>query len=45
MTTGGWIFLILTWGVIISLMIFCYVRVLRDNPVDDPVDNQDIKQV
>jgi len=29
MTTGGWILIILAWGVIFSLLIFCYSRVLK----------------
>ncbi len=28
MTAAGWIFLILSWGVIIGLTIFCFVKVI-----------------
>ena len=28
MTTGGWLFLIVAWGVIISLVVYCYARTL-----------------
>jgi hypothetical protein len=31
MSVGGWIFLILIWGIITSIMVFCYGRVLKDN--------------
>jgi hypothetical protein len=31
MTLGGWIFFIFTWGIIISLVIFSYRRVLGNN--------------
>jgi hypothetical protein len=30
MTFGGWIFLILSWGVIIGLVIFCIYKVLKE---------------
>lgn len=29
MTTGGWIFLIMGWGVIISLTTYCFVKVMK----------------
>jgi hypothetical protein len=29
LTTGGWIFLILAWGSIISVTVFCLRRILR----------------
>lgn len=29
MTLGGWIMIILSWGIIISLMVFCYYKVFR----------------
>jgi hypothetical protein len=29
MTTVGWIFMALSWAVILGLVIFCFVRVLR----------------
>lgn len=31
MSTGGWIFLILTWGIIIFLVLFSYRKVLKDS--------------
>jgi hypothetical protein len=37
MTTGGWIFIILSWGAILTLLIYCYTKILshdakkRDN--------------
>ena len=30
MTTGGWIFLVLSWGVILSLVLFCYSKIISD---------------
>lgn len=27
MTTAGWIFLILSWGVVIALMVWCIYRI------------------
>jgi hypothetical protein len=35
MSTGGWIFLVLTWSVITSLMVYCYTKVLKKNNSDD----------
>ncbi len=37
MTVGGWIFILLSWGVILSLLTYCYVRILSkdaDNETD-----------
>lgn len=31
MTTEGWIFLILAWGVILSLTAYCFNKVLKGN--------------
>lgn len=28
MTAGGWVFMIISWSVIISLMAFCYYKTL-----------------
>ena len=28
MTTGGWIFMLVTWAVIISLLVFTYARTI-----------------
>jgi hypothetical protein len=30
MTTGGWVFMIGAWTAIISLVIFCFSKVLRN---------------
>ena len=30
MTTGGWVFMISAWTAIISLVIFCFSKVLRN---------------
>jgi len=35
MSTGGWIFLALTWGTIISIMVYCYAKVLKKDGDDD----------
>lgn len=32
MTTGGWIFMLISWGVILSLMMFTYVRTITCKP-------------
>jgi hypothetical protein len=32
MTTGGWMFLGLSWSVILGTCVFCFVRVLRPRP-------------
>ncbi len=29
LTTGGWIFLIIAWGCVISLTVYCFTRVLK----------------
>jgi hypothetical protein len=29
MRISGWIFMIISWGAIISLLIFCYSRIFR----------------
>ena len=36
MTTGGMVFLVLAWGVIISLVTFCYYRTLSKHDEDQP---------
>ncbi|HKK21586.1 MAG TPA: hypothetical protein VJ983_08945 [candidate division Zixibacteria bacterium] len=41
MTTGGWIFMLLSWTVIISVLIFCYKRTFSgDNRSEDTENNQ-----
>jgi len=34
MTIWGWIFLVLSWGFILSLTMFCFYKVLRIEPQD-----------
>lgn len=29
MSISGWVFLILSWGIVIILSIFCYIKVLK----------------
>jgi len=41
MTIGGWIFMILAWGVIIFTLIYTYSRLVSGN--DKQVDQQDYK--
>jgi len=31
MTFGGWIFMLLTWGIITGLMVYCYTKVIRSD--------------
>jgi hypothetical protein len=41
MTTGGWIFMLLSWTVIISVLIFCYRRSFGgDSNAQDSQDKQ-----
>jgi len=35
MTTAGWVFLLLSWGMILSLLSFCYGRILRGKKSND----------
>lgn len=39
MTTGGWIFMILAWGVIIAIPIYCYGSLIMGNK-DEPAQDQ-----
>lgn len=34
MTSGGWIFMLITWGIIISLLVFTYARTITYNEED-----------
>ena len=34
MTAGGWILLVLSWGLIIALNVFCFVKVLGKKETD-----------
>lgn len=29
MTLAGWIFLVTSWGVILSIVVFCFVKMFR----------------
>lgn len=31
MTTGGWIFMIFSWGVILALVVYAYAKTLTSN--------------
>jgi len=44
MTFGGWIFFILTWGIIISLVVFSYGKVIRDSGNEKNPDNPDMTE-
>jgi hypothetical protein len=35
MTTAGWIFMLLSWGVILGLFIYCMVRTLTSGKRND----------
>jgi hypothetical protein len=39
MTIGGWIFFIITWGIIISLVVFSYGRVIKGSNNKDDQEN------
>jgi len=39
MTLAGWILLILSWGLIIALNIFCFVKVLGQKDDERRVDD------
>jgi len=41
MTTGGWIFMLLTWGIIITILIACYSRIMSDH--DNEQDRDDYR--
>jgi len=34
MTTFGWIFLVISWGTILSFLIFCFGRIIRAKKID-----------
>lgn len=36
MTTAGWVFLTLSWGGILALAVFCYLRILKSNQRKEP---------
>ncbi len=33
MTIGGWIFLSISWGIILSLAIFCFIKVFSKKEI------------
>ncbi len=35
MKTGGWIFLILSWGLLLWLNGFCFYKILRHHGLED----------
>lgn len=37
MTAGGWILMIVAWGSILGLTVWCIVRVLTSEPLDDGI--------
>ena len=39
MSTGGWIFMILTWGAIIAILIYCYSSLILEKD-DTPGQDQ-----
>ena len=42
MTAGGLIFLIIAWGSIIALVLFCYIKIITDksdSPGDQKIEN------
>lgn len=43
LTLLGWFLMILTWGAIISLNVFCFVRIFRDttDEIPDPLPTLD----
>ncbi len=43
MTVGGWIFIILSWGVILSLLTYCFVRILSKDSDDKRNGNAALK--
>lgn len=41
MNTGGWIILIIMWGTIIGLGIFCFGRIFMDKKSPSAMDAED----
>jgi hypothetical protein len=39
MKTSGWIVLITTWGIILSMFAFSFVKILRENDKDPDNDS------
>jgi len=42
LTTGGWFFMLLAWGGIIALNVFCFYVIMRDSQEDivDPMPEE-----
>jgi hypothetical protein len=42
MTTGGWIFMLSSWVIIIGVSVFCYIRTFSDKPpsADEKTDSK-----
>ena len=34
MTLSGWIFMVISWGLIIGLVVFCFIKIFRKKVVD-----------
>ncbi len=44
MTTGGWIFMSISWAVIITVVVFCYTRTFSSNNNSQEPDQQDFSK-
>jgi hypothetical protein len=40
MNTGGWIFMIVSWGCILALAVFCFCRTLSSPEKEDGQENK-----
>ncbi len=38
MTIGGWIFFILTGGAITAIMVYCYIKVFKDDSDEKEIE-------
>ena len=38
MTTGGWVFLMIVWGLVIGVVTFCYSRTLGNDEPDEAAE-------
>jgi uncharacterized membrane protein len=41
MTIGGWIFMFISWAVIITVVVFCYGRTFSSNNNNQELNQQD----
>lgn len=41
-TLAGWVFLVVAWGIILSLNVFCFTRIFREKKEDivDPLPEE-----